>query len=245
MKKIVMLGLLCVLLSQNSVLCENICPIKQLSDYKAIENYSNFYDDLQSIELDTIKVDKNKKFLVQSLQPMSSSSPIGTEIEFKSIRNENLFPGKQPSEIVFTGTIIENKPPRMAGRSSTLKLEIDRMKVGNITYHTIAYISKMGKKMVMTGVLSGDPIYISNLSNTANRGTITIDKIYKDPCQYSCESIKSPVRPFYYLGGAVLQLADLFLSPVICVFKRGGEINIPQNTSFEIKLEDGVSLLKI
>lgn len=251
MKKMFFMGLLSVLLSQNSALCDNICPIKQFSGYiPQVEAYSeynnnNLYEYLKTIELDTVKIDKNKKFIVQSMQPMSSSSPIGTVIEFKSIRDEALIPGGQPSEIVFTGKIIENKPPRIAGRSSTLKLEIDRMKVGNITYHTIAYISKMGKKMVMTGVLSGNPVYINNLADTANRGTITIDKVYKDPCQYSCESIKTPMRPFYYIGGAVLQLADLFLSPVICVFRRGGEIDIPQYTSFEIKLEDGVSLLRL
>ena len=86
---------------------------------------------------------------------------------------------------------------------------------------------------------------MGNLADTADKGTITIDKIYKDPCQYRCESIKSPIRPLYYLGGAVLQLADLFIAPVICVFKRGEEIDIPQYTSFEIKLEDDVSLLKL
>ena len=193
----------------------------------------------------SFKLCKSKKFIVQSLQPMSSSSPIGTVVNFKSVRSETLIPGAQPTEVIFTGRIIENNPPRLVGRSSTLKLKIDTMKVGNITYHTVAYISRMGKKMVMTGVLTGNPIYMENLADTANRGTITIDKVYKDPCKFYCESIKSPIRPLYYLGGAVLQVADLLLSPVICVFKRGGEIEIPQYTSFEIKLEDSVSLLKL
>lgn len=244
-KKIVLLGLLSVFLSQNSVQSENICPIKQYCNSPTAELYAEGYKDLSSLEFDTVKIDKKKKFIVQSLQPMSSSSPIGTTINFKTVRDETLIPGAQPTEVIFTGQIIENNPPRLVGRSSTLKLKIDKMKVGNITYHTIAYISKMGKKMVMTGVLTGNPIYMENLADTANRGTITIDKVYKDPCQYSCDSIKTPIRPFYYLGGAVLQIADLFLSPVICVFKRGGEIEIPQYTSFEIKLEDDMSLLKL
>ena len=244
-KKVVLLGLLSVFLSQNLAQSENICSIKQYGSYPVMNTFNEVNNELSSLELDTVKVDKSKKFIVQSLQPMSSSSPIGTVVNFKSVRSETLIPGAQPTEVIFTGQIIENNPPRLVGRSSTLKLKIDTMKVGNITYHTVAYISRMGKKMVMTGVLTGNPIYMENLADTANRGTITIDKVYKDPCKFHCESIKSPIRPLYYLGGAVLQVADLLLSPVICVFKRGGEIEIHQYTSFEIKLEDSVSLLKL
>lgn len=242
MKKIVLLGLFGIFLSQNLALGANICTINNM--HTADDLFVD-YDCLKSVELDAVKLDKNSRFIVQSLQPMNSNSPVGSVIEFVTIRDVSIYPGAKPAKILFTGEIVENKPPRLAGRSSTLKLEISKMTVDKITYPTVAYISKMGKKNVMTGMLSGNSIYLTNLADTANRGTITIDKVYKDPCQYSCDSVKTPVRPLYYLGGAFLQLADLFVAPIVSVFKRGEEIDIPQYTSFEIKLDDSISVLKL
>lgn len=244
MKKIVLLGLLSIFLTQNSVHCEQSCDLNTLSLISKTDIIAA-YNCLKSQELEVIKLNKNQKFIVQSQQPMSSDTPVGSLIDFVTVQDVSIFPGEEASKITFTGEIIENKPPRLLGRSSTLKLAINKMKVDKITYPAEAYITKMGKKQIMAGILAAAPIYLGNLADTADKGTITIDKIYKDPCQYRCESIKSPIRPLYYLGGAVLQLADLFIAPVICVFKRGEEIDIPQYTSFEIKLEDDVSLLKL
>lgn len=198
---------------------------------------------LAGIEFDSVTISKGSKFYVKSLQPMSSDSPTGARIEFDT--QAKLFPEEQVSHVVFTGEIIENKPPRLAGRSATLKLAIYKVKVDNITYKTKAYISKVGNKAVVGGVLAGVPIYLANLADVADEGTVTIDKIYKDPCEYRCESVTTPLRPLYYLGGAVLQFADLLVAPVVCIFQRGKELELPASSSFEIKLAEDMPLLKL
>lgn len=263
MNKISLWGLVCVLLLQNaaaslSLASENVenpdansivtsCPLNNLmvNLEETSTEIKSAYSCLEGKELSAIKLDKDKKFIARSLQPMDSDSPVGTIIDFEVQQDEVLFLNKAPSKIFFTGEIIENNPPRFAGRSSSLKLQIKKIKVDNVTYPAEAYISKMGKRNVMGGLLSGAPIYFMNLSDVANEGTITIDKVYKDPCRYSCESVKTIGRPFYYLGGALLQLADLLISPVVCFFMPGKEISIPENTAFEIKLENAVSLLDL
>ena len=121
-----------------------------------------------------------------------------------------------------------------------------KVKVDNVAYKASAYISKMGNKSVRNGVLAGVPIYFTNLANTAEAGTVTIDKVYKDPCQYSCETVTTVARPFYYLGASLLQLADLLVvAPVISLFRKGEPIEIPKESSFEIKLARDMALLKI
>lgn len=244
MKKIVLIGLLSIFLPQNFAYGEQACSLEKLSLNSGADIIAA-YNCLRAQELEVIKLNKKQKFIVKSLQPMTSDSPVGSIIDFATVQDVSIFPGKEASKVTFSGEIVENKPPRLVGRSSTLKLAINKIKVDKITYPAEAYITKIGNHQVMAGVLAGSPIYLDNLANTADKGTITIDKIYKDPCQYKCESITSPLRPFYYLGGAILQFADLLVAPVICVFKKGDEINLPQYTSFEIKLEDDVSLLKL
>lgn len=197
----------------------------------------------EGMEFEAITVSKGSKFYVKSLQPMNSDSPTGSRIEFDA--EAKLFPEDKVSRVIFTGEIIENKPPRLAGRSATIKLQIFKVKVDNVSYSTKAYISKVGKKPVLGGILAGAPIYMANLADVADNGTITIDKVYKDPCQYSCEAVTTPLRPLYYLGGAVLQFADLLIAPIVCIFQRGKEIDIPASSSFEIKLSEDMPLLRL
>lgn len=263
MKRISLIGLICVLLCHQFMLMSyaaseleealetgklvNACPIgnTDIDLDTSVKGFSSAYSCLDGKELTAIKLDKGKTFIVRSMQPMDSDTPIGTLIDFVAQRNEALFLNKEPSKIMFTGEIIENNPPKMAGRSSSLKLEIKKIKVDNVTYPAEAYITKMGKRNVFGGLLNGAPIYFMNLADVADEGTITIDKVYKDPCKYTCESVKTVARPFYYLGGALLQLADLLISPIVCFFMPGKEISIPENTAFEIKLENDISLLEL
>lgn len=195
-------------------------------------------------EFEACTLEKGTTFFVKSLQPMSSDTPKGSRIEFEA--DTNLFSPDRLSHVVFTGEVVENKPPRLAGRSGTLKLDIFKVKIDNVTYPAKAYLSKAGKKLVLNGLVAGMPIYLSNLANTADKGTVTIDKIYKDPCEYTtCESFTLPLRTGYYLGGAFLQLADLLVAPLISLFQRGNELDIPKDSSFEIKLASDMSLLRL
>lgn len=212
---------------------------------QTVEAVKKTYKCLDGKELNAVKVEKGTTFKVRSLEAMDSDTPLGTIINFKSQTPEALLPDEEPSEIIFSGEVIENNPPRLAGRSATIKLAIKQIKVNNITYPTVAYISKMGKKRALGGALAGAPIYADNLANLANQGTITIDRVYKNPCEYDNCITSTVVKPFYYLGGALLQLADLMVAPVICLFKSGTKISIPAETAFEIKLDENLSLLKL
>lgn len=203
---------------------------------------SNYY---KNKELQAVNIEKDRTFKVKSDTPLDSSTPIGTNINFTAIADEVIFAEKEPSKINFSGTVIENNPPGPVGKSSSIKLMIDKIKVDNVIYPAKAYISRMGDKRTIGGLLATSA-YLSNLGDVANNGTITINKIYKDPCDYNnCEITTPVVRPFYYLGGALLQFADLLLSPIVCLFVQGENLSIPENTVFEIKLEEPVPVLNL
>lgn len=260
--RLVVVVMLCTLLCQNLVLATEESDFmfkeqKLASSSPMVPNIveinKNFHNSVSTYmqsekflkeDIDTLMLKKGSKFYVKSLHPLSSDTPEGSRVEF--VTETNLFSENQLSKLVFTGEVIENNPPRRAGRSSTLKLEILKVKVDNVTYTASAFISKVGNKSVRNGVLAGVPIYFTNLANTADAGTVTIDKIYKDPCQYSCDTITSVARPFYYMGASLLQLADLLLvAPIISLFRKGEPINIPKDSSFEIKLARDMAFLKI
>jgi len=224
------------------------CPVTNdllINRAGAIESFKTAYKCLDGKELTAIVLEKGRKFEVKSMQPLSYESATGTEVVFESIYPERVFLSKDPSKIFFKGEVIKNKPPRKGGGSGTIKVQITGMQIENVTYPAEAYISKMNKKGVLFGSVSTPSIYKDNLAKTVNAGTI--NNYYNfDPCNVVAqECVSNAVKPFYFLTGAALQTADLFISPLIAFFASGNEVYIPEGTEFEIKLEDAVPVLEL
>lgn len=220
------------------------CPLFTVQPNGTVESFKSAYKCLAGKELSAMMLEKGRTFEVKSMQPMSYESTGGTEIKFETIYPERVFLNKDPQKLVFTGEVVKNNPPRKGGGSGTLKVLIKNVKLENITYPAEAYITKMNKKGVFFGAVAGPSNYRDNLADTANNGTI--NTIYKDPCKTTTEEcVSTAVKPFYFLTGALLQTADLFLSPLVAFFVPGKELYIPEGTEFEIKLENDIPVLEI
>lgn len=103
----------------------------------------------------------------------------------------------------------------------------------------------MNKKNVMFGAVAVPSNYKDNLADTVNNGTIN-NYYNMDPCnKVHDECVSAVAKPFYFLTGAILQTADLFIAPVIAFFAPGKEVYIPEGTEFEIKIEDDVPILDL
>lgn len=198
---------------------------------------------IADIEFDTIKLEKGRKFFVVSEQNLNNNSAQGVVVKFESVQKEYLAYNKQPSKIVFQGIIEKTGKPRLAGKSGTVKVKLEKITVDNITYPVKALISKMDNKNVFLGTLSGSPCYLANLANAANTGIIHNN--IKDPCGSNTCTTNTFTRPLVFLGAAALQAADLLLSPLAAARMRGSDVNIPLNTYFEIKLDKELYVLNI
>lgn len=224
------------------------CPVANdalLHRTGTVEAFKSAYKCLYGRDLTAIILEKGRKFEVKSIHEMSFESTSKSEIAFESIYPERLFYNKDPEKLIFKGQIIKNNPPRKGGGSGTLKVKITGIKVGNVTYPAEAYISKMNKKNVMFGAVAVPSKYKENLQNTVNAGTIN-NYYNTDPCSKVHDNcVNNAVKPFYFITGAALQTADLFLAPIIAFFAPGNEILIPEGTEFEIKLEGDVPVLDL
>ena len=222
------------------------CPAENILTERSgtVEAFKSAYKCLAGKELTAMMLEKGRTFEVKSMQPMSYESTSGTEMKFESLYPERVFLDKDPMKLVFTGEVIKNKPPGKGGSSGTLKVMIKNVKLENITYPAEAYITKMNKKGVFLGAVAGPSNYRDNLADTANNGTI--HTIYKDPCKTTAdECVHTAAKPFYFLTGALLQAADLFIAPIVAFFAPGNEVYIPEGTEFEIKLENDIPVLEI
>ena len=211
---------------------------------KNINNIQSNINNLSSeIEIGTIKLEKGRRFIVISDRNLNSANIQYMPVKFQSIQKEYISYDKQPSKVIFQGKVEKTHKPRLAGKSGTIKIKLEKITIDKITYPVNALISKIDNKRVFFNTLSGTPVYVANLSETINNGTI--DSQLKDPCINHVCTDKTYTKPFIFLGAAALQAADLLLSPIASLFKPGKELNIPEKTYFEIKLNKDLYVLNI
>lgn len=209
-------------------------------DVQVADNINSILPDM---EIDTIKLEKGRKFLVVSDQNLNNNAT-GIPVKFTSVQNEYIAYDKDPSTIVLHGIVEKTGKPRLAGKSATAKVKLQKITIDKITYPVAASISKMDNKSVHMGTLVGSPCYMSNLSDLADKGII--HNTAKDPCGSGkiCE-VSTFAKPAWFIVAAALQAADLLISPFVALGKRGNDLIIPANTYFEIKLDKDLYVLNI
>lgn len=215
-------------------------PQNMIKEYKTLKC-------LEGKEFSATKLEKGRKFSVKSLQPMSIKTLPGTIVSFESLGPEYIFTNKEPEKLLFIGEILDNRPPGKAGSSGKIKIQITKIKVETITYPVSAFISKMNKKPVLFGFLGAPSNYLANLVDTADNEIIPRSQLYKDPCSASecIEDLNVFIKPAYYLTGAFLEMADLLLCPIVALLSTGQDLIVPEDTEFEIKLEEPLSVLNL
>ncbi len=204
-----------------------------------------FYDNneiLENFELNTIKLEKGRRFIVVSDRNLSSESISGIPVVFESVQKEYLDYNKKPSKVCFKGIVEKTSKPKLAGKSGTVKVKLEKITIDQVTYPVEAVISKIDNKKVYFNTLAGTAMYGANLADTASNGTIHTS--LKDPCgNMICTTANSYQKPFIFAGAAAVLAADLLISPISSLFKTGNEVSIPQNTLFEIKLDKDMYVL--
>ena len=208
------------------------------------ESIDNTDKNQTQIELETLKLEKGRTFVVMSDRNLNSIASSGLPIEFTSVQKEYIASSEEPSEITFKGTVEKTGKPHFAGKNGSIKIKLEKIMIDNIIYPVDALISKIDDQKVMKNTLSKRPIYFDNIADYIDNGTIHSG--WKDPCaNHICTSTKPYLKPLIFLSAAAIGTTDLLLSPFSAITKKGNDVYIPKNTYFEIKLNKDMYILNI
>ncbi len=200
-------------------------------------------DTEEEIEFTTIKLDKGRRFYVVSEQNINNKILEGEIVKFNAVTKEYLTYDKKPAKISFYGYVEKTSGPRLAGKSGTVKVKLEKIAVDKVSYPVEAVITKVDNKSTFGGMIAGAPMYLDNVADAANEGII--HNHLKDPCGDMTCSIETFKKPLVFLGASALQAADILIAPFVAIKKRGKDIEYPPNTFFEIKLEKELHVLDI
>ncbi len=209
----------------------------------SVNTNNSYYKNNQSA---SIVVPKGKKFKVKLLTNISSSTPTGARLSFKSIYPETSRYVTIPSGTIFYGKIADSHPPQITGNGGLIVIEVNQMQYKGRTYNIDAKISIANGKHIFLNNIKGKRMYLKNILKAMKPGTTFFKKMWRVTRKLAKNDsgVEIILTPFSFLTGTVVFAINFVASPVIAIFYKGKSITIPAGSNFTIQLREDAVLIK-
>lgn len=192
--------------------------------------------------LTTIK--KGTKIRVRSTKDISDSMKSGTKTQFISLYPVSTTYFTIPAGTIFYGEIINSHKPQFTGNGGLIQIEINSVRINSETSEFSARITKANRKKIFFNNIKGKRTYMKSMIKSTTPGYNYFKKMWKLSCNLCKDKGTIILSPFSFLLGTFVYGTNVIASPVVAVFSKGKSIQIPANSSFEIKLNDDVQVYK-
>ena len=189
-----------------------------------------------------IRIKKGTKFKVKSNQAISDALRSGTRLSFTSQKAVTKRYITIPQGTIFKGEVIDAHLPQYSGNGGLIVLSIDSMVVKGKTVGIDAKITKANHKKIFFNNIKGKRQYWKGTKNSLRPGTKFYKKMMKTTSRLADGPVTVILTPFTVIAGVAVYAVNFVGAPLFGVFSKGGRINIPQGSEFEIKLLEDVYL---
>ena len=191
-------------------------------------------------------VPSGKKFKVTLSTTISSNTPAGTKISFKSIYPETSRYITIPAGTVFYGKITDSHKPQLTGNGGLIVIRVSQMVYKGYAYPIDATISVADGKNIFFNNIKGKRMYLRSIPKALKPGTNYFKKMWKVTKKLARNEsgVEIILTPFSFLAGSVVYVANFVASPVMAIFYKGKSITIPAGSQFTIKLREDAVLTR-
>lgn len=188
----------------------------------------------------TKKIPQWTTFTAKSNQAISGYSRKGTKISFTTTENIYKKEVTIPIGTKFYGEIVNSHGAQSTGNGALVVLKITSMTYNGTTYQVRGKITKAKSKKIFFNNIKGQRQYIAGIGKQINKG----ENFYKKTRKVSSKMSENPIlvilSPIPTLVGFVSYAGCTALSPITALTTKGGNLNLPAGSVFEIKLLDRV-----
>ncbi len=187
---------------------------------------------------------KGKKFKVVLSGSVSSSTPVGTRLSFKSIYPETSRYITIPAGTVFYGRVVDSHQPQITGNGGLIVIEVNQMVYKGKTYNIDAKVSVANGKHIFFNNIKGKRMYFQSIPKAMKPGTKFFKKMWRVTCNLAKNEsgVEIILTPFSLITGTLVYALNLVASPVLAIFYKGKSITIPANSRFVIQLREDAYL---
>ena len=183
-----------------------------------------------------IRIPKGTKFRVKSNQTISDYTKAGTRLTFVSQKPVTKRYVTILEGTVFKGEVTDSHTPQLSGNGGLIVLKIDSMIFKGATVPVNAKITKAAHKKIFINNIKGERKYLKGIANSTKPGKKFYRKMMRTTSKLANGPVTLILTPFTVVSGVVVYAANVVSSPVLALFSKGGHINIPAGSEFEIKL---------
>ena len=145
---------------------------------------------------------------------------------------------KIPKNTKFTARVVSAHRPQMSCNGGLVGLRLVSAEINGKTQQIDGGIIKLKTDRILFSNLKGEHTYIKTVAKKAKWGQNMYSKWAKTSQKLANNGAGVVLAPFPYIGGCVLAGASTISSPVTALLGKGGNLVIPANTTFTLKLYD-------
>ena len=188
----------------------------------------------------TKKIPQWTTFTAKSNQAISGYSRKGIKVSFTTTENIYKKEVTIPAGTKFYGEIVNSHGAQSTGNGALVVLKITSMTYNGTTYQVRGKITKAKSKKIFFNNIKGQRQYIAGIGKQIDKG----ENFYKKTRRVSSKMSDNPIlvilSPIPTLVGFVSYAGCTALSPITALTTKGGNLNLPAGSVFEIKLLDRV-----
>ena len=190
----------------------------------------------------TYTLAKGTQFRAANRIKITDSLLEGQTVEFLTTQEIVTPYCKIPKNTKLTAKVVDSHKPQISCNGGLVALRIVSAYINGYTQPINAGIVKIKTDNLHFSNLKGEHTYLKTVCKKAKWGQNMFNKWAKTSSELANKGAGVILAPFPYIGGCVLAVSSTVTSPVTAILGKGGNLSIPANTVFTIKMYDDAKI---
>ena len=191
----------------------------------------------------TYKIKSGTKIELILINTITDRMPKGSSVSFKA---KNGFVAKDgtiiPAGTILKGVVKKSHGPQITGNGGLIAIEVNEIYFNGVRSKIETKLRSANSKKVFFNKIKGERKYWKNYAKVMKPGQEFFNETQRCASAMAVIPVVNLVSFVPLLSGALFYTVSFVSAPVISVFKKGGRLNIPSGTVFDIKLTETVEI---
>ncbi len=190
----------------------------------------------------TVTLPKGTQIRMLNSTKITDYLSVGQTITFRSTQEIHTPYFNIPAKTKFTAKVIDAHRPQLSCNGGLVAFRIVSAEINGYNQPINAGIIKIKNSNIHFSNLKGQHTYWKTTCKKAKWGQNKFSKWSKTASRLADNGPAIILSPFPYLGGCIAACASTLTSPVTALLGKGGNLIIPANTMFTVKLYDDAKI---
>lgn len=183
---------------------------------------------------------KGTKFDLKLANNITDRTPSGTKLNFVSTYPVSTTYLTIPSGTVFKGEVLNSHAPQFTGNGGLLVIEVNSMILNGETVPIEGYVTNVNGKYIFFNNIKGKRKYVKSMFASMKPGCHFFGKMLRVSGNLAADGSSIVVAPFSFIIGVLAFGGNVFVSPALALFYKGGPLLIKNGSVIQVKLAQNV-----